>query len=250
MLLYLRWRVLRNSGHNFRPNFEEYSFKLEPLSPSEKEQSYSFSRSRCSSTGSINTLSSSAHNSDDDDDSDGKSSVSYKERRREAHTQAEQKRRDAIKKGYDWLQELVPMCQQNDSLSGYKLSKATVLQKSIDYIQYLLQQKKKQEDELAALRKEVVALQIMKVNYEQIVKAHQNQPGNAALQVSDEVKFQVFQAIMDTLFHSFNCGLSVTNFTELSAGVFSWLEEHCKPQTLRDMVVSILQQLKNQMGPG
>lgn len=58
-------------------------------------------------------------------------------------------------------------------------------------LQYLLQQKKKQEDELAALRKEVVALQIMKVNYEQIVKAHQNQPGNAALQVSDEVKFQV-----------------------------------------------------------
>jgi len=72
---------------------------------------------------------------DDDDDSDGRSSMSYKERRREAHTQAEQKRRDAIKKGYDSLQELVPMCQQNDSLSGYKLSKATILQKSIDYIQ-------------------------------------------------------------------------------------------------------------------
>ena len=30
--------------------------------------------------------------------------MSYKERRREAHTQAEQKRRDAIKKGYDYLQ--------------------------------------------------------------------------------------------------------------------------------------------------
>lgn len=61
--------------------------------------------------------------------------MSYKERRREAHTQAEQKRRDAIKKGYDSLQDLVPMCQQTDSLSGYKLSKATILQKSIDYIQ-------------------------------------------------------------------------------------------------------------------
>lgn len=48
---------------------------------------------------------------------------------------------------------------------------------------------------MAALRKEVVALQIMKVNYEQIVKAHQNQPGNAALQVSDEVKFQVVMHI-------------------------------------------------------
>jgi hypothetical protein len=71
----------------------------------------------------------------DDEDSDNKNStISYKERRREAHTQAEQKRRDAIKKGYDSLQDLVPTCQQTDS-SGYKLSKATVLQRSIDYIQ-------------------------------------------------------------------------------------------------------------------
>lgn len=46
--------------------------------------------------------------------------MSYKERRREAHTQAEQKRRDAIKKGYDTLQELVPTCQQTD-VSGTNL---------------------------------------------------------------------------------------------------------------------------------
>ena len=71
----------------------------------------------------------------DDEDSDNKNTtISYKERRREAHTQAEQKRRDAIKKGYDSLQDLVPTCQQTDS-SGYKLSKATVLLKSIEYIQ-------------------------------------------------------------------------------------------------------------------
>lgn len=64
---------------------------------------------------------------DDDDDSgdNSKTTISYKERRREAHTQAEQKRRDAIKRGYDTLQDLVPTCQQNDA-SGYKLSKATV----------------------------------------------------------------------------------------------------------------------------
>jgi Helix-loop-helix DNA-binding domain len=48
---------------------------------------------------------------------------------------AEQKRRDAIKKGYDALQNLVPTCQQPDAASGYKLSKATVLHKSIDYMQ-------------------------------------------------------------------------------------------------------------------
>lgn len=68
---------------------------------------------------------------DDDDDSGGENSkntsISYKERRREAHTQAEQKRRDAIKRGYDSLQDLVPTCQQNET-SGYKLSKATVIE--------------------------------------------------------------------------------------------------------------------------
>lgn len=33
----------------------------------------------------------------DEEDSDSKPTLSYKDRRREAHTQAEQKRRDAIK---------------------------------------------------------------------------------------------------------------------------------------------------------
>lgn len=71
---------------------------------------------------------------DDDESEDKGSTLPYKDRRREAHTQAEQKRRDAIKKGYDSLQGLIPACQQSD-ISGYKMSKATVLQKSIDYIQ-------------------------------------------------------------------------------------------------------------------
>jgi len=203
--------------------------------------------SRCSSTGSINTLSSSAHNTDDEDSESGRSSLSYKERRREAHTQAEQKRRDAIKKGYDHLQELVPTCQQVDVVSGYKLSKATILQKSIDYIQFLLQQKTKQEDELSVLRREVVALQIMKANYDQIVKAHQAQPGQADAQISDDIKFEVFRAIIDSLFQSFDASVSVANFAELSGCVFTWLEEHCKPQSMRELVMAILSQLNAEM---
>ena len=55
----------------------------------------------------------------------------------------------------------------------------------------MLQQKKKQEEERNALRKEVIALGIMKTNYEQIVKAHQTQPGHSETRVSDETKFQV-----------------------------------------------------------
>ena len=71
----------------------------------------------------------------DDEDSDGRgqSALSYKERRREAHTQAEQKRRDAIKKGYEYLQDLVPSINEetSPSSSNAKASKAVVLQKAI-----------------------------------------------------------------------------------------------------------------------
>lgn len=239
----------------------------------------------------------------DDEDSDYHQEPykeSYKDRRRRAHTQAEQKRRDAIKvsgaawgpqhpavlgtfppsratgtalpghegagsrlgrvlgpgiwlhleraascccapkprrasaspqKGYDDLQAIVPTCEQQDfSIGCQKLSKAIVLQKSesrgrgegrgccqppnplagatqpfgtfwcggaggapvpcthppalawaplggsrdlrsrsafsrsaIDYIQFLHKEKKKQEEEVSTLRKDVMALKIMKV---------------------------------------------------------------------------------------
>ncbi|XP_022364804.1 max-like protein X isoform X4 [Enhydra lutris kenyoni] len=169
----------------------------------------------------------------DDEDSDYHQESykeSYKDRRRRAHTQAEQKRRDAIKRGYDDLQTIVPTCQQQDfSIGSQKLSKAIVLQKTIDYIQFLHKEKKKQEEEVSMLRKDVTALKIMKVNYEQIVKAHQDNPHEGEDQVSDQVKFNVFQGIMDSLFQSFNASISVASFQELSACVFSWIEEHYPP---------------------
>ncbi|KAI5637439.1 helix-loop-helix DNA-binding domain-containing protein [Phthorimaea operculella] len=155
---------------------------------------------RCGSSGSIQNMhqtpSSSNHNSEDEDDSgDNKAALSFKERRREAHTQAEQKRRDAIKKGYDSLQDLVPTCQTADA-SGYKPSKAAVLQKSIDYIQYLLQQRRRQEEERNSLRKDVVALRIMQANYEQIVKAQHSVPGHNEQLLTDQDKFAVSTATL------------------------------------------------------
>ncbi|XP_032890700.1 max-like protein X isoform X2 [Amblyraja radiata] len=202
-----------------------------------------------SNTGS--TSASSVPNTDDED-SDYRQEAAYKEtykdRRRQAHTQAEQKRRNAIKKGYDDLQSIVPTCQMQDSLIGsQKLSKATVLQKTIDYIQFLHKEKKKQDEEISTLRKDVMALKIMKTNYEQIVKAHQTNPLQGKDQVTDQVKFSIFQNIMDVLFQSFNACISVASFQELSACVFNWIEEHCKPQTLREIVVSVLRQLNGQL---
>jgi MAX-like protein X len=211
--------------------------------------------SRTSSAGSIDNMMSptSGHRSTDcsptteEEDSDQKSAVSYRERRREAHTQAEQKRRDAIKKGYEDLQHLVPKCQQQDSVSSYKLSKASILQRSIDYIQLLQHQNKDLDDRRQALSKEMIALQIMRKNYEEIVKNHQHtQPGQSVSQVSDEVKMKVFQALCDRLFQSFDESVPTSNFHELSRGIFSWLEEACKPQTLKHITGSVLDQLDKQ----
>ncbi|CAL8302927.1 unnamed protein product [Merluccius merluccius] len=209
--------------------------------------------SHISRANSIGSTSASSVPNTDDEDSDYRHETSYKDsykdRRRQAHTQAEQKRRDAIKKGYDDLQCIVPTCQQQSefAVGTQKISKATILQKTIDYIQFLHKEKKKQEEEVSTLRKEVMALKIMKTNYEQIVEAHQNNPQRGEEQVSDQVKFRIFQSIMDSLFQTFSSSVSVNSFQELSACVFGWIEEHCKPQTLRDFVVGVLRQLNSQL---
>lgn len=52
-------------------------------------------------------------------------------------------------------------------------------------------QKKKLEEERNALRKEVVALQIMQANYEQMVKAQQIPLGHVEARIPDEEKFQM-----------------------------------------------------------
>lgn len=46
---------------------------------------------------------------------------------------------------------------------------------------------------------------------------------------------------MDKLFESFET-MPVNNFAEFSAGVFNWLEEYCKPQSLRTMVHDVLRE--------
>lgn len=250
----------------------------------------SSSLSRASSTGSLYAQGGSAANTDgptDDEDSDGRShysahgsnnagtganfSQTYRERRREAHTQAEQKRRDAIKKGYDHLLELLPTgslggeeggggssnpASPDDIPGGSngKVSKATILQKSIDCILENQQKKEKQDEELAALKREVRALEIMRTNYEQLVKAHQarvplGDADNAyndisGAQIPANLKFEVFRQLMDSLFESFNEKVSMRQFQELSAGVFAWLEEQCKPQLLQEMLHSILQDVR------
>nr|CAB3263870.1 TF4 [Phallusia mammillata] len=189
---------------------------------------------------------SSVPNTDEEDDENVDKLQAYKERRREAHTQAEKKRRDAIRKGYEDLQALVPNCSSPSDMGAQKLSKAVVLQRSLSYIEFLQQQQKKQADELSKLRKEKMALTILKENYERILREQQSSHNLAGGVVSEEVKFHIFKELMEKMFQSFNATVSTNDFQELSHGVINWIEEQCKPQSLRTALNEVLLPMRNQ----
>ena len=130
-------------------------------------------------------------------------------------------------------------------MSAQKLSKAVVLQRTLSYVEYLQQQKKKQTEELVKLRKEKVALAIMKANYEQIVK-QQVSSSTGDGRVSAETKFAAFQMMMDKLFESFNATVSTDNFQTLSHGVINWIEEECKPGNLKKCAHDVLVKMNNE----
>lgn len=218
---------------------------------------------RTHSSGSIDAVrspGSSTQNTDnsvstEEEDSDHKSTLNYKEKRRINHTQAEQRRRNAIKKGYEDLQRLVPTCQQQDSVSSYKLSKATILQRSIEYIGSLSKQTRMLDGELESSKKKVMALRITKNKWESMVKQQQHQSSMAAsgqqqlesesqFMADESVKLRVFEEFCDELFCSFNNSVSFDDFATLSSSIISWLEEHCKPERLRNMTRNITSQLK------
>ena len=175
-----------------------------PLAPLDHSFMAMFSSSsntfgRTHSSGSIDAVlspGSSTQNTDnsvttEEDDSDHKSTLNYKEKRRINHTQAEQRRRNAIKKGYEDLQRLVPTCQQQDSVSSYKLSKATILQRSIDYIGSLSKETKISEGDLESSKKKVMALRIMKNEWESMVKQQQQQHQSSMAGSSHQQQLQV-----------------------------------------------------------
>lgn len=121
-----------------------------------------------------------------------------------------------------------------------------MLQKSIDYIAYLHQQKKKQEDERSALQKEVTALRIIQNSYEHMLQNQQQSPGRQETRISDEMKFHIFKTITDNMFKTFE-QLPMDNFAELTTSVLPWLEENCKPHILRQIVSTGLHDIRQNL---
>jgi len=157
--------------------------------------------------------------------------------RKNAHTAAEQKRRNAIKLGIDQLQELIPGLQSvdvDDNKFVSKQSKAQILSKSIEYVSYLKKDHEKKKKEIAEMEKKLAALQIMKGSYEKMVDDGEK---TEKAEISNEIKFRVFQTIMATLWEPFDRHVSLNDFQGLSTTIIPWLEQFCKPELLKNAVV-------------
>ncbi|XP_072520689.1 MLX-interacting protein isoform X2 [Salminus brasiliensis] len=173
--------------------------------------------------------------------------------RRVNHISAEQKRRSNINIGFKTLCSLVPTLK---SQSNANISNATTLQKTVDYIGKLQQERQQMQEETRRLREEIEELNasinlcqeqlpatgvpITRHRFDHMKEKFDEYVKNRTLQ---NWKFWIFSIIIKPLFESFNGSVSTTNESELCETTMQWLDRDCALPVLRPMVLGTLRQL-------
>ncbi|KAI4889391.1 hypothetical protein NFI96_034076 [Prochilodus magdalenae] len=193
--------------------------------------------------------------------------------RRVNHISAEQKRRSNINIGFKTLCTLVPTLK---SQSNANISNATTLQKTVEYIGKLQQERQQMQDETKRLREEIEELNAsinlcqeqlpatgvpitrhrfdhMKEKFDEYVKNRTLQnwkfwvvsfTSKQWLHFTEKQVFILqFSIIIKPLFESFNGSVSTTNQSELCETTMQWLDRDCALPVLRPMVLGTLRQL-------
>uniref|UniRef100_A0A8C0IQ84 MLX interacting protein like n=1 Tax=Chelonoidis abingdonii TaxID=106734 RepID=A0A8C0IQ84_CHEAB len=165
------------------------------------------------------------------------------ESRRITHISAEQKRRFNIKLGFDTLHGLVSTLSAQPSI---KVSKATTLQKTAEYICKLQQERAALQDEAQRLREQIEELNatinlcqqqlpatgvpITRQRFDQMRDMFDEYVRSCTLQ---NWKFWVFSIIIRPLFESFNGMVSTASMDSLSETSLAWLDQYCSLPALR-----------------
>ncbi|XP_036453817.1 MLX-interacting protein isoform X5 [Colossoma macropomum] len=173
--------------------------------------------------------------------------------RRVNHISAEQKRRSNINIGFKTLCSLVPTLK---SQSNANISNATTLQKTVEYIGKLQQERQQMQEETKRLREEIEELNasinlcqeqlpatgvpITRQRFDHMKEKFDEYVKNRTLQ---NWKFWIFSIIIKPLFESFNGSVSTTNQSELCETTMQWLDRDCALPVLRPMVLGTLRQL-------
>ncbi|KAL5967150.1 Max-like protein X [Taenia solium] len=171
---------------------------------------------------------------------DSSFTVDVRARRRKLHTEAEQRRRDAIKRGFDSLLELIPPAKTGPTNSHFRMSKATVLNRSISMILKASKIQTQKRLEIETLRKKVQALQILKASYERMSSTTTYTTETHDTMITDQQKLHLFQMFMENLFCSFDSSVSASSLPELSDQIITWLETSCKPEFLHQIMEHLL----------
>ncbi|KAM6954426.1 MLX-interacting protein [Aplochiton taeniatus] len=171
--------------------------------------------------------------------------------RRGTHISAEQKRRFNINIGFKTLCNLVPTLKSQSNISN-----AATLQKTVDYIGKLQQDRLQIQEETRRLREEIEELNAsINLCHEQLpatgVPITRNRFDHMREKFDEYVKsrtlqnwkFWIFSIIIKPLFESFNGTVSTTSKGELCETTMQWLDRHCSLPVLRPMVLSSLTQL-------
>ncbi|XP_044296884.1 MLX-interacting protein, partial [Varanus komodoensis] len=166
--------------------------------------------------------------------------------RRMKHISAEQKRRFNIKIGFSTLNCLV-------SANSKSISHALTLQKTVEYIAKLQQERSQMQEEAKRLREEIEELNatiiscqqqlpatgvpITRQRFDQMRSMFEEYVRSRTLQ---NWKFWIFSILINPLFETFNGMVSTTSFEELHQTALAWVDQHCSLPVLRPMVLSTL----------
>lgn len=175
------------------------------------------------------------------------------ETRRITHISAEQKRRFNIKLGFDTLHNLVATLSSQPSI---KISKATTLQKTAEYISKMQQERAQLHEEAQRLREEIDLLNSainacqqqlpatgVPITPQRFDNMRQKFREYVQAQTLQNWKFWIFSMIIEPLFESYNGMVSTASVQDLCRSTLSWLDQHCSLLALRPMVLSSLRLL-------
>ncbi|CAL1616611.1 unnamed protein product [Knipowitschia caucasica] len=171
--------------------------------------------------------------------------------RRSTHISAEQKRRCNINNGFKTLCALVPPLKSQTNISN-----AVTLQKTVDHIGKLQQERQQMQEEVRKLKEEIEELNASISSCQEQLPVtgvpvtrhrddHMREKFNEYVKMRTLLnwKFWVFSIIIKPLFESFNRMVLTTSQTELCQSTLQWLDRHCSLPELRPMVLLTLRQL-------
>ncbi|XP_074045526.1 carbohydrate-responsive element-binding protein isoform X2 [Macrotis lagotis] len=175
------------------------------------------------------------------------------ENRRITHISAEQKRRFNIKLGFDTLHGLVSTLSAQPSL---KVSKATTLQKTAEYIVMLQQERAAMQEEAQHLRDQIEELNTainlcqqqlpatgVPITHQRFDQMRDMFDDYVRARTLHNWKFWVFSILIRPLFESFNGMVSTASLHSLRQTSLAWLDQYCSLPALRPTVLSSLRQL-------